>query len=441
MARQNMSQEKSSVSNLLTRVLQRKNTNPVDDSLDVKAHLSVKVHEKYTRFDTLPNYDKIHMLKKSAEHFHIENPYFRTHEAKNGAKTIIGGKEYLNFSHYNYLGLSSHEEVNQAAKDAIDKYGTSAGASRLVAGDKDIQNEFEKELAKVYEAEAALTFVSGHACNVTTLRTLFSSEDIIFHDSLIHNSIIEGIQLSGATRRVFAHNDLNALEKLLLENRGQYKRALIVAEGVYSMDGDSIDLKTLVDLKKRYQCFLMIDEAHALGILGKNGRGSFEEFQVNPNDIDIWMGTLSKTLASSGGYIAGSQVLIDILKHDAPGFVYSVGLSPVLAAASNKALEIMLREPQRVEKLRENAQYFCEILKNSRIDIGLSQGYCVVPVVLGSSRKAVSVSNKLFEAGINVQPIIHPAVEDKGARLRFFLSSMHTKEDLDIVSYLLKKFV
>lgn len=261
---------------------------------------------------------------------------------------------------------------------------------------------------------------------------MFGPKDLVIHDSLIHNSILQGIQLSGAARRSFPHNDSAALERILVEIRGQFERVLIVIEGLYSMDGDIPNLPAFIDIKRRYKAFLMVDEAHALGVLGKTGRGSHEHFGVAGRDVDIWMGTLSKTLASCGGYIAGDRALVELLKYAASGFVYSVGISPVLAAASLKALQIMRREPERVHTLQERGSQFLNSMRSMGINTGFAEGYAVIPAITGSSLKAVKLSGQLFDAGLNVQPIIHPAVEEKAARLRFFLSSTHSQDDIDL---------
>jgi 8-amino-7-oxononanoate synthase len=275
-----------------------------------------------------------------------------------------------------------------------------------------------------------VVFVSGHATNVSAISTLFGPKDLVIHDSLIHNSVLEGIRLSGAARRSFPHNDHGALDALLGDARPRFERALVVVEGLYSMDGDIPDLPALVAVKKRHRAFLMVDEAHALGVLGPSGGGLWEHYGLPGREVDIWMGTLSKTLAGCGGFIAGSRPLVEILKHAAPGFVYSVGISPPLAAASLEALGIMQREPERVARLRERGQVFLRLAREAGLDTGSSRGFSVVPVILGSSRKAVMLSNRLFEQGINVQPVIHPAVEEKAARLRFFLSSEHSERDM-----------
>ncbi len=237
----NFSSQKTSA--LLGRILKGKQRAHTDDvsQEDIQTLLHTSVPKEYTSFESLAPYKEIVSLRKASKTFNIANPFFKVHQGCAGAVTSIVHKKYINFSHYNYLGLSGHPKVNAAAKAAIDTYGTSAGASRLVAGERPIQQELEEALAAVYKTEACAVFVSGHATNVTTIRTLFDSNDLVVHDALIHNSILEGIQLSGATRRSFAHNDLEALDALLTNIRGNYQIVLIVVEGLYSMYGDTVD--------------------------------------------------------------------------------------------------------------------------------------------------------------------------------------------------------
>jgi len=388
------------------------------------------VPEAFLRFEKHPDYARLLVSQTAARQFNIENPFFRVHDGAAGATTKIGGREYINFSSYDYLGLNCHPRVSAAAVAAIERYGTSASASRLVAGERPIQRELEEALAAFYGVEASIVFVSGHATNVSTIGSLFGPKDLVLHDALSHNSIIEGIRLSGAHRRGFPHNDWQALDDLLTDIRGDFERVLIVIEGHYSMDGDIPDLPRFIEVKNRHGALLMVDEAHALGVLGPTGRGIAEHFGIPGDAVDIWMGTLSKTLASCGGYIAGSRALVELLKYTASGFVYSVGISPPLAATAITALRLVEEEPWRVQRLRENGQAFLALARARGIDTGLSQGHSIFAAIIGSSLKATKLSNRLFEKGINVQPIIHPAVEEKAARLRFFLSATHEDSQL-----------
>jgi 7-keto-8-aminopelargonate synthetase-like enzyme len=250
------------------------------------------------------------------------------------------------------------------------------------------------------------------------------------HDEFIHNSALAGIKLSGATRRLFKHNDANDLEHVLRTVSGDYRRILVIVEGVYSMDGDIANLPAIMKLKAEYGFWLMVDEAHSLGILGKRGRGTFEHFGVDPRQVDIWMGTLSKTTSSCGGYIAGSAALAAVLKATAGGFVYSVGLAPVLTASAIASLDILEGEPERTAALKRNGALFLRLAQEAGLDTGLSAGFSVVPVLVGDSLRAVQLSNDLLAAGVNALPIIHPAVPEGMARLRFFITSDHTEEQI-----------
>ena len=381
--------------------------------------------------EELPAYKRLQVQLKVGRATGVSQPFFMVHEGTAHATTVIDGREYLNFSTYDYLGLNGDPRINAAVCKAMERYGTSASASRLVAGERPVHRELEKALAAHYGAEDALVFVSGYATNVTVIATLFEKGDIIFEDALVHNSIVTGAVSSGATRVAVPHNDIEALERLLKERRHLHRRALIVTEGVFSMDGNCARLKELIALKKRYGCFLMVDEAHALGVTGKTGSGSFERAGVNPKEVEIWMGTLSKTLCTCGGYIAGATALTELLRYTAPAFVYSVGLSPALAAASLKALELVHEEPWRVRKLQDNALYALKRAQALGFDTGYAEGTAILPVIVGSSLKAAYLSNLLMERGMCALPVIHPVVPEGEARVRLFLSAAHAKEHLD----------
>lgn len=383
---------------------------------------------KMTNFEEFPALKQLRMEQEVAKRAGILNPFFLCHDGIAKAETSIGGVKYLNFSTYDYLDLNGHPALEEAAIDALRRYGTSASASRLVSGERPPHRALEKQLADIYEAEDCIVYVSGHATNVSTIGKLFGPQDVIFHDQLSHNSIVLGSMNSGAKRISFPHNDMEALERLLKEHRPKAQRALIVTEGVFSMDGNIADLPGLIRLKKEWGCFLMVDEAHALGVLGKTGRGTHEHFGINPKDVDLWMGTLSKTCCTCGGYIAGSKAVVELLKFTSPGFVYSVGMSPVLAAAAKRALEMMLAEPERVAKLQAVSHEFVRYAKERGLDTGAAEGFAVVPIMLGSSLLAGKLATRLFERHVNVLPIIYPVVEEGAARLRFFLSAAHGYE-------------
>jgi 8-amino-7-oxononanoate synthase len=402
---------------------------PAQESSDRSAHTD-SIPDSWYRFDSHPGYQQLRILNEGAEKLGVGNPFFRVHDGLAGATTVIGGESFTNFSSYNYLGLAGHPEVNAAAKEAIDRYGTSASASRLVSGERAIHRELEQALAATHGVDDCVVFVSGHATNVSTIGHLFGPKDLILHDALIHNSALLGIQLSGARRMPFAHNDWEALDRLLTQHRMQYERVLIVVEGLYSMDGDMPDLPHFVEIKRRHRAFLMVDEAHSLGVLGRNGRGIQEHFDLRGSDVDIWMGTLSKALASCGGYIAGERALVEHLKCAAPGFVYSVGMPPPAAAAALAALRLLHAEPQRSQALQIRGRQFLERARSLGLDTGLSVGLSVIPAITYSSLKAIRLSEALFRRKINVQPIVYPAVQERAARLRFFISSEHTEAQI-----------
>ncbi len=357
-------------------------------------------------------------------------PYFQSHDGRAGAVTRIGGRELVNFSSYDYLGLAGAAEVRAAAAAAVTRYGTSVSASRVASGERPLHGELERALADFLGCEAALAMVSGHATNVAVIGHLLGPEDLVLHDSLAHDCIVAGARLSGARRLAFAHNDPGALEALLARERPKARRTLIAVEGVYSMDGDLAPLAEIVALKRSHRALLLVDEAHSLGVAGTTGRGVGEHFSIARDDVDLWMGTLSKTLASCGGYLAGSGVLIDYLRFTLPGFVYSVGLSPANAAAALAAVKLLAAEPERVTRLRERSDFFRARCRERGVDVGASAWAAVVPAIVGDSGRALRVAQALGGRGINVQPIFHPAVEEGRARLRFFISADHSEEQL-----------
>lgn len=374
------------------------------------------------------------MMRRAGDALGIADPYFRPHDGIAGATTMIGNRRYDNFVSYNYLGLNGDPRVSQAAKQAIDRYGTSVSASRVVSGERPIHRALEEALAAAHGTEDAVAMVSGHATNVTVIGHLIGRDDLILHDSLSHNSIVQGALLSGARRIAFPHNDMDELDRLLGQARGSAARALIVVEGHYSMDGDVPDLARLVGIARRHRASLMVDEAHSLGVIGARGLGLAERCGVNPRDVDVWMGTLSKTLSGCGGYVAASAAVIDYLRFSAPGFVYSVGLPPPIAAAALASLEIMLDEPNRVARLQANGAHFLAAAQARGLDTGPSIGAAIVPIMTGSSIVAARAADRLFEQGVNVQPIIYPAVPEQAARLRFFISSLHDPAQLTRVA-------
>lgn len=375
----------------------------------------------------LEAYREIRMIEEAADYLGIADPFFRVHDGIAGAETVIDGRRYINFASYNYLGLNGDPRIAAAAKAAIDRYGTSVSASRPVSGERPIHRELEQALARIHSAEDAVALVGGHSTNVTVIGQLLGRSDLIVHDALIHNSIVQGALLSGARRMPFRHLDAGAADKVLAETRPRHGHALLVIEGHYSMDGDVPDLGAFVAVARRHGAWLMVDEAHSLGVLGPRGFGSADRAGIDPGEVDVWMGTLSKSLVSCGGYIAGRKDLITYLKRMAPGFVFSVGMTAPSAAAALAAVEILEREPERVRRLNERAALFLRLAREAGLDVGGSEGAAIVPVITGSSIGAGRLAQALFRRGINVQPILYPAVPERAARLRFFLTAEHSE--------------
>jgi 8-amino-7-oxononanoate synthase len=391
---------------------------------------AVEIPPEHYRFDHYPEYIKLKQNLEMLEATELGNPFFKVHERVANDTTVIGGREMINFSSYNYVGMSGDPVVAAAAKAAIDRYGTSVSASRLVSGERGLHRELERSIADFIGAADAMVFVGGHSTNETTVGHLFGPGDLILHDALAHNSIVQGCILSGAHRRPFPHNNWQMVDKLLADVRGDYRRVLVAIEGVYSTDGDIPDLPRFIEVAKRHKAFLMVDEAHSTGVLGAHGRGIGEYFGVNPPDVDLWMGTLSKSFGSCGGYIAGCREMVEYLKYTAPGFVYSVGISPANAAAALAAIRLLKDEPERVAWLHERARLFLALARSRGLNTGLSKDSPIVPVILGDSVHCLRLSRAMFDRGINVQPILYPAVEERAARLRFFITASHTEEQI-----------
>ncbi len=400
------------------------------EPLTPEAAPAANIPERFYRFHLHPGYQQLRVIHDAAEKLDVSNPYFKVHDGIAGVTTRIGGREFLNFASYNYLGLCGDPRVSRAAKEAIDTYGTSVSASRLVSGERSIHRELERAIADAYGVEDAVVFVSGHATNVTVIGHLFGPKDLILHDALIHNSVLQGIRLSGAHRLPYPHGDWVALDAILTEQRSRFERVLIAVEGIYSMDGDFPELPRFIDVKRRHRALLMVDEAHSFGVMGKTGLGIREHFGLAGRSVDIWMGTLSKALASCGGFIAGETALVEHLKFLSSGFLYSVGMAPAAAAAALAALQCMRAEPKRVIDLQQRGLFFRDKARAAGMDIGSCAGLSIVPVITGSSARAVKLSHALFERGIHVQPILYPAVPEKAARLRFFVNCGHTEEQI-----------
>ncbi|KRE15779.1 8-amino-7-oxononanoate synthase [Bosea sp. Root381] len=391
-----------------------------------------RVEKRYSvAFEDHPLYQQMKFQRGFAAFAGITSPYYRQHDARAGAVSVVEGKPVVNFASYDYLGLNGHPEINRAVAAAVDAFGSSVSASRITAGERAVHRELELALARNYEAQDCIAFVSGHAGAVSTIATLLGPKDLLVHDALIHNCVVVGAQLAGCARRLFPHNDLDALETMLAADRHRFERVLIVSEGLFSMDGDGPDLARLIAIKQRFSAWLMIDDAHGLGVLGARGRGIFEQQAVAPGGVDLWLGTLSKSLVSCGGYVVGCEVVVDLLKHQAPGFVYSVGMPATAAAASAAALALMEREPERVAQLQRQSQRFHERALAAGLNVGESWGYGVIPVIVGETVATLMLAERLLRNGINAFPIVPPGVPEKAARLRFFINAGHSDQQID----------
>jgi 8-amino-7-oxononanoate synthase len=373
------------------------------------------------------------------ERVQVANPYYLAHDGVINSRTSVHGRQLISFSSYNYLGLSGHPMVNYAVKEAVERYGSSVSAARILSGNRALHDELDRGLAALVGAEDAISLLGGHSTNVGIIGHMVGPEDLIVHDALAHDSILQGCRLSGANRQPFPHQDLAALDALLSRTRDRYRRVLIIVEGVYSMDGDICDLPALIALKKKHGALLMVDEAHSIGVLGARGGGVGEHFGVIRTDVDIWMGTLSKSLASCGGYIAGRHELIEYLRYTLPGFIFSAGMSPANAAAALAALHIIREEPQRLKVLQDRAATFLRLAKQAGIDTGTSAGTPVVPCITGDSVQALRLADALLKNGVSVNPIMYPAVKERLARLRFFVTAEHSAEDIETTVDLLAR--
>lgn len=380
--------------------------------------------------DDLPGYRDLKRRFADAARHGISIPFFQPRDGISRSVIRWNGKELINYSGYNYLGLSGHPSVSAAAKKAIDKYGTSASASRIVSGQIDLHGELEKRIANFLGTDDALVFISGYLTNVSVIAQLVTRPDAVILDTGAHNSIVTGARLSGARTLTFTNGEWHELDGLMATHRAGFRRGLLVTEGVYSMDGNKLDLPRAVERKRRHDLWLMVDEAHSLGILGRTGRGICEAYDMPASSIDVHMGTLSKTLASSGGYIAGDRALIEFLRYSCPGFIFSVGLAPADTAAAIAALDLLEREPHRPELLRERSRFFRQLAREHGLDVGGAEESPVISLVVGDDHEAVHLSQQLLGHGIHVQPIVRPAVAARSARLRFFITLDHTEEQL-----------
>lgn len=356
-------------------------------------------------------------------------------ELRGGARVLVNGREMGMYASYSYLGLIGHERINAAAKAAIDKYGTGTHGVRTLAGTLDVHSQLEETIASFKHAETAVTFSSGYVTNLSVIATLLSRGDYVISDKFNHASIVDGCMMSGAKMLRFKHNDMEQLEQRLQQAESGATK-LVIADAVFSMDGDIINLPKVVELCQKYHAWLMIDEAHSVGVLGETGTGIEEHFNM-PGVIDIKMGTLSKTIPSVGGYVAGEKDLIQYIRHTSRAYIFSAALPPAQAAAANEAFKVILDEPERVEKLRANASQFIGGLQKRGFNT-LDTETAIVPVLCGSDEVAYVMTRDAQRKDAFVLPVVSPAVPKGLARLRATVTAAHESDEIELVMDILE---
>lgn len=348
-------------------------------------------------------------------------------QSEQSSKIVVDGKELIQLSSNNYLGLTSHSRLRKAAVEAIEKFGAGTGSVRTIAGTFTMHVDLEKKLAKFKHTEAALVFQSGFTTNQGVLSAILSAQDVVISDELNHASIIDGIRLTKAARKVYKHVDMEDLERVLIETK-DYRKQLIVTDGIFSMDGNIAPLPEIVALAEKYDAIVMVDDAHASGVLGKNGRGSVNHFGLDGR-VHIQIGTLSKAIGVLGGYVASSQTLIDYLMHKGRPFLFSTSHPPAVTMACMEAIDVLLEEPELIEKLWDNTRFFKTGLQELRFNTGKSKSP-ITPIIVGSEALSHQFSDRLKEYGVFAQGIAFPTVAKGQARVRTIVTAQHSKEEL-----------
>jgi 8-amino-7-oxononanoate synthase len=364
-------------------------------------------------------------MMKDHDYYFYNQP---VEEILEGAKVRVRGRIMGMYASYSYLGLVNHPRINEAAKKAVDQWGTGTNGVRTLAGTLTLHNELEETIANFKHTESAITYTSGYVTNLTVISTLMGRGDYVFSDKINHASIVDGCLMSGAEFRRFRHNDMEHLEGLL-KNAPTDIAKLVIADSVFSMDGDIIDLPKIVELCKKYNAWLMIDEAHSVGVLGAKGTGIEEHFGMG-DVIDIKMGTLSKTIPSVGGYIAGKKDLIEYLRHGSRAYIFSAALPPAQAAAANESFKVILDEPWRIERLNANTKQFIGGLKGMGFDTLLTET-AIVPVLCGTDERAFELTKQCQENDVFVLPVVSPAVQEGMSRLRATVTAAHEPDEIE----------
>ncbi|MEA4882847.1 MAG: pyridoxal phosphate-dependent aminotransferase family protein [Clostridia bacterium] len=374
-----------------------------------------------------------HEIKNKGQYYYLQQV-----DELDSAHVVIAGRRMVMFSSYSYLGLLKHPKVQQKAREALDRFGTGTHGVRILAGTTAVHVECERKIASFLGTEDAIAYSSGYVANVSTISTLLGRRDVVITDKLSHASIIDGCLLSQAEFQRFKHNDLDDLRHKLEADKDRFEGKLVIVDAVYSMDGDVCPLPDLVSLCKEYGAWLIVDEAHSLGVLGKTGHGIMEYFHMAPGDVEMLSGSLSKTLPAVGGFVAGNEDLIQFLRHNARGFVFSAALPPAAVAAVTAALEVIEDEPQLIAAVRHNIERFVGGLNEMGYDT-LNTKSCVIPIIIGKPEPTLELTTRLHRDGMFVSPILHPAVPANTCRLRANVTAGHTDEDIDFALSLLRK--
>jgi glycine C-acetyltransferase len=357
-------------------------------------------------------------------------------EDEQRAHTTVDGRSVVNLSSNNYLGLTTHPRLRERALEAVQQFGVGSGSVRSIAGTMAIHMELERRLAEFKHTEAVVVFQSGFTANAGTVSSILTREDVVISDALNHASIIDGCRLSRAAIKVFPHKDVDAA-RILLEELPATQRKLLISDGVFSMDGDLGPLPALCDLAEEFGCIMMVDDAHASGVFGRNGRGTVDHFGVHGR-VDVQVGTLSKAMGGLGGYVAGSRDLIDFLYHRARPFLFSTSHPPAVAAACIAAIDVLLEEPKLIDRLWENTRFFKAGLAAHGFDTGISESP-ITPVIVGDGTLAMQLSDRLFQEGVFAQGIAFPTVARDKARVRTIVTATHTRDDLQFALDVFKR--
>lgn len=379
----------------------------------------------------MANVHELNFLKEKIDELKKDGVYRKLPvlETPNQAEVVLNGKKVINLSSNNYLGFANHERLKKAAIAAVENYGAGAGAVRTIIGNMKIHEELEEVLSKFKREEAAFVFQSGFNCNAGTIQAITEAGDLIISDELNHASIIDGTRLSKADRAIYKHSDMDSLEKVLKESRDKYRNILVITDGVFSMDGDIAKLPEIVELAEKYEAMTYVDDAHGSGVLGENGRGTVDHFNLHGR-IDFTIGTLSKAIGVVGGYVAGSNTMYEWLNHRARPVLFSTSLPPAAVGAIMEAIKMLMESSEYTDKLWENAKYFKEKISTLGFNTGHSETP-ITPVIIGEESKSMEFSKKLLENGVFVSAIVFPTVPKNTGRVRCMITAEHTKEQLD----------